>query len=112
MTSRSLKFSFQLVCFGVLLLACAPLGRAQDTDRKIVKRVEPEYPAVLRRLSIGGAVRLKVTVRADGTVQETEILGGNDGLAAAAQKAVAQWKFSPASKTTIVEVKLIFDPAR
>jgi TonB family protein len=112
MTFRRFKSCLRLAVCGALLVACAPIGRAQDADRKIVKRVEPEYPAVLRRLQIGGAVRLKVSVRADGSVEGTEVIGGNDGLAASAQRAVAQWKFSPASKATVIEVKLVFDPTR
>ncbi|HUJ29910.1 MAG TPA: TonB family protein [Candidatus Acidoferrum sp.] len=94
---------------GVLLLLLAPPAHAQES-RKIVKEVEPQYPFVLKRMEIGGVVRLKVVVKADGSVQETEVLGGNPILAAAAQKAVAQWKFASAEKTSTVEIKVTFDP--
>lgn len=112
MTSRSLKTWARLLSFGIFFLALAAPGRAQDTDRKVIKRVEPEYPPMMKRLEIGGTVRLKVTVRADGSVESVDTLGGNDGLAAAAVKAVQQWKFSPASRSTVVEIKLVFDPHR
>ena len=95
--------------FLLIILAVAPTGRAQES-RKILKQVEPEYPFVLKRMEIGGVVKLKVIVKADGLVQETEVLGGNPILAAAAQKAVAQWKFAPGEKTSTVEIKVTFDP--
>jgi TonB family protein len=85
-------------------------GRAQDTgERKIVKKVEAQYPAVLKRRGIGGTVRLKVLVHADGSVKDVEILGGNPALADAAEKAVRQWKFAPGSEGAIT-VAVNFDP--
>jgi hypothetical protein len=38
-------------------------------QRKLLTRVEPEYPDTLRRLMIGGTVRLKVTVGPKGSVE-------------------------------------------
>lgn len=112
MTSRSLKTWARLLGFAIFFLVSAAPGRAQDADRKVIKRVEPEYPPMMKRLEIGGTVRLRVTIKADGSVESVDTLGGNDGLAAAAVKAVQQWKFSPASHSTVVEIKLVFDPHR
>jgi TonB family protein len=112
MTSRSLKTWARLLGFGIFFFVFAAPGRAQDADRKVIKRVEPEYPPMMKRLEIGGTVRLRVTVKADGNVESVDTLGGNDGLAAAAVKAVQQWKFSPASHSTTVAIKLVFDPHR
>jgi TonB family protein len=81
----------------------------ESNERKIVKKVEAEYPVVLKRRGIGGTVRLKVLVRAEGTVKDVEVLGGNPALADAAEKAVRQWKFSPGSESTI-SISVNFDP--
>jgi TonB family protein len=97
---------------GCLLLGLlwAHPGQAQDSgERKIVKKLEPEYPAVLKRRGIGGTVRLKVSVRADGTVKDVEVLGGNPALADAAEKAVKQWKFAPGGESTLT-IAVSFDP--
>lgn len=99
----------KLLCLGALFLFCVSLGYAQE-GRKVLKQVEPEYPRVLKKMEIGGTVRLKVIIKADGAVQSTEVLGGNPILATEAQKAVAQWKFAPAPSATTAEVKLVFDP--
>jgi periplasmic protein TonB len=112
MTSRSRKIWARLLGFGFFLLVFAAPGRSQEADRKVIKRVEPEYPPTMKKLEIGGTVRLKVTVRADGSVESVDTLGGNDGLAAAAVKAVQQWRFSSASRSSILEIKLVFDPHR
>ena len=99
------------------LLSCLLFGvlwtfpaQAQDSgERKVVKKVEPEYPAILKRRAIGGTVRLKVSVRPDGTVKDVEVLGGNPALADAAEKAVKQWKFAPGNDSTLT-IAVNFDP--
>jgi len=101
-------YAYSLVLLGALLFGSL-LG-AQDSNRKILKQVEPDYPHVLKKMEIGGIVRLRVTIKADGTVQSSEVLGGNPILATEAQKAVAQWKFAPAAAASTAEVKILFDP--
>ncbi len=95
---------------GLLLLACVLPGGAQEPSRKILKKVEAQYPATLRRLHIGGTVRLKVYIKPDGSVREAEVEGGSPALAEAAQKAVLQWKFAPAEAETNMQVSIVFNP--
>jgi len=98
-------------CFFCLLFLTwvLPAG-AQDTSRKLLKKVDAQYPAALKQRGIGGTVRLKVYIKADGTVRDTEVLGGGAALADAAQKAVAQWRFAPASADSVMEVSVVFNP--
>ena len=84
---------------------------ANASDRKVITRVEPQYPATLERLYIGGVVRLKVVVASNGTVQSTELIGGNPILGQSAIAAVKQWKYSRGKAETVVE-RLEFDPHR
>ena len=81
-------------------------------DRKLVTRIEPQYPATLERLYIGGVVRLKVVVAPNGTVQSTELIGGNPILGQSAISAVKQWKYAPGNTETTAVVRLEFDPHR
>lgn len=92
-----------------LLLWYAP-GQAQDNVRKVLKKAPVPYPSILKSKNIGGTVRLKVFVKPDGTVRDTEVMGGNPILAESAQKSVMQWKFSPSSSETAVEISVVFDP--
>jgi len=85
---------------------------ANAGERKVVSRVEPEYPETLKRLYIGGMVRVEVTVGANGAVQTTELLGGNPILGQSAMKAIKQWKYTSATAKEKLVVQLEFDPHR
>jgi len=88
---------------------CASL-LAQETDRRLVKKIEPEYPTVLKDRGIGGVVRLKVLVRMDGTIKDVQVIGGNTILVEAATKAVKQWRYAIAERETTLEITVQFDP--
>ena len=105
-----LKGSLGILCLGVSLLVFAPQGPAQDSTRKVVKKAPVPYPSILKSKGIGGVVKLKVFVKPDGTVRDTEVIGGNPILAESAQKSVMQWKFSTGSSETALEISVVFDP--
>lgn len=99
------------MCFAAVGLIGGGNAAAQSAPgRRVLKRVEAQYPFILKSRSIGGTVRLKVLVKADGSVKSMEVLGGNAILAAAAQNAVMQWKFAPDVSETTVDVSVVFDP--
>jgi TonB family protein len=99
----------RLACGSLLALCFALPGHAQELNRKLVKRVEAQYPSVLKKRGIGGTVRLRLHVKADGSVKEVEVLGGSAILADSAVAAVKQWKFADGSEATL-EVSIVFDP--
>jgi TonB family protein len=106
-TKRSILLS--TVLLGLLAVVSFNVG-AQKFERKVIKKVAPVYPAILREKGIGGVVRLKVTVRADGIVKDAEVLGGNPILASSAVHAVKLWRFASNDRETTGEVVLRFDP--
>jgi TonB family protein len=83
-----------------------------DAQRRLITRIEPEYPDTLKRLGIGGTVRLRVTISAKGNVESVELLGGNPILGEAAIFALKQWVYAASHSRTIAEVSLPFDPHR
>jgi len=83
-----------------------------DGARRLIARVEPVYPVILRSNHIGGTVRLKVTIAPNGTVEDAELLGGNPILGEAAMAAVKQWLYTPSRSSTITEVSVPFDTGR
>jgi TonB family protein len=93
---------------GVKTLVVATTG--SGVQRKLISRIEPEYPETLDRLNIGGTVRLQITIAAKGNVEKVELLGGNPILAEAAIPAVRQWVYSPGSGRTTTEVIIPFSP--
>ena len=99
-----------------LLLSVMPLAsQTHDhsaAERKVITRVEPDYPETLKRLYVGGVVRVEVVVTPNGAVESAKLLGGNPILGQSAMKAVKQWRYAPAGAKEILAVKLEFDPHR
>ncbi|MFZ0420748.1 MAG: energy transducer TonB [Candidatus Sulfotelmatobacter sp.] len=81
-------------------------------QRKLITRVDPKYPAALKRLFIGGVVRIEVLIAPDGTVQKATLLGGSPYLGQAAMEAIKEWKYAPAVSNETITVKIDFDPHR
>jgi len=103
-------FARLIICLALGACISHPARAQAPAGRKILKQVEAQYPAMLKKRGIGGTVRLRVTVKPDGSVRNTEVLGGSAILATAAQTAVMQWKFAPGSADTTVDVSIVFDP--
>ena len=53
-------------------------------------------------------MKLEATVKPDGNVKHTRVLGGNPVLVEAASEAVAKWKFEAAPNETTEVVQLVF----
>ena len=118
LTGRKLSTRLMMLAFFALTsginpgTAAAQTRQTDSSDRRIVMRVEPEYPETLKRLYIGGIVRIKVTVDPSGKVETTELLGGSPILGQSAMRAVKQWRYAQAPAKESVTVQLEFDPHR
>jgi TonB family protein len=95
---------------GVRTLAVIPAGNG--AERKLITRVEPEYPETLKRLNIGGTVRLQVTISPKGYVEDVHLLGGNPILGDAATSAIKRWVYTSAHSRSTAEITIPFDPHR
>jgi TonB family protein len=93
---------------GVKTLAITD-GRS-PVERRVITRIEPEYPETLKRLNIGGIVRLQVTIAPKGNVENVQLLGGNPILGESAVAAVKQWVYATAPSRTRIEVSVPFNP--
>jgi protein TonB len=85
------------------LLACTARLRAEDVLRitesvarkAVVKKVEPEYPAMARQVRLSGQVQVDVLIDASGNVENVRVLKGNALLSNSAVSALKKWKFTP-----------------
>ena len=101
----------------ILVVACifglrGPLQGQQSTGengRKIVRKVDPQYPQVAKRMNLGGTVKVVAVVAADGSVKKVEAVGGSPLLVQAAENAVVQWRFAPGAESR-EPVELHFNP--
>lgn len=95
---------------------CGTWARAAQTyqtsgnERKVVNRVDPDYPDALKKLYIGGVVRVEVQVAPNGVVKNTKLLGGSPILGQSTMKAIKQWKYAPAPGDETLTVRVEFDP--
>src|SRR5437899_2418669 len=92
-----------------LALALGCVAIAQSGERQVLRQTMPEYPALLKRMGIGGTVKLSAFVAPDGSVKKTKINGGNPMLAEIACTAVNKWKYAPAAQATTEPVEMTFD---
>ena len=104
---------FLLLSALIVLLSTSPImaqsGQGTGSERKVVSRVEPIYPELAKKMRIHGIVRVEATVRPNGFVKSTRVLGGNPVLVDAAQQAISKWKFEAAQNETTQVVQLTFD---
>jgi TonB family protein len=61
----------------------------------LIQRVEPVYPMLAKQSGIEGAVVLEALVNTSGQVNDLRVASGNSLLAAAALRAVRQWRYLP-----------------
>lgn len=104
-------------CFALLAVAVISLTTllaAQGTPasakgRKIATRTAPSYPEIAKRMHIQGVVKIEATVRPNGTVKSTRVIGGSPVLVGAAVEAVSRWKFEPAPTESLEVVQVAFE---
>jgi TonB family protein len=76
----------------------------------IVRKVQPQYPALAQKMGIKGSVKLEVVVEPDGRVKSISAKGGHPLLVEAAQGAIRQWRWQPASHESLESVEVRFNP--
>ncbi len=93
------------LAIGVILLFSSA-GIIGQENRKLIKKVDPVYPDLARKMNLTGVVKVEISIGADGTVTEVRTLGGNPVLVVAVESAVKQWKYaSGAAETKKLEFK-------
>jgi TonB family protein len=112
----------RVIAVGLLLLGGwaatgAPLAWGQEikgseTNRKVKNKVPPVYPELARRMNISGVVKVRVTIAANGSVKDAQLVGGHPVLASAAMEAVKKWRFETRPEETAETVEFRFDPAQ
>ena len=87
-----------------------PTVHAQESERKIKSKVQPEYPEIARKMGLTGTVRLQIVVAPSGMVKDTKVIGGHPILVNAAVEAVKKWRYESGAGETTKTVEFKFDP--
>ena len=68
---------------------------SQGAEKRLLRHIQPAYPADARKSGIEGTVVLKTVVNETGVVEGVRLVEGNPALATAAIGAVKQWRYRP-----------------
>jgi TonB family protein len=88
----------------------AQQAQSEEIVRRAKSKVQPEYPALARKMNLSGTVKIEVVVAPNGAVKDARILGGHPVLASAALDAAKKWRFeaAPAEASGVIDFK--FEP--
>ncbi len=64
-------------------------------EAKLIHRVEPTYPPLMRQIRKSGRVELRAIIARDGTVSELTVVKADPGFILSVQQAVLQWRYRP-----------------
>jgi protein TonB len=64
-------------------------------EGNLIRRVQPEYPALAKQARIQGTVVLRAVINREGTIQDLQVISGHPLLVQAAINAVRQWHYRP-----------------
>lgn len=64
-------------------------------EGNLIRRIEPQYPAIARQIRLQGTVVLQAFVSAEGRIERPTVVSGPGILARAAVDAVKQWQYRP-----------------
>ena len=110
MRTRYVLALFLLLSGFVGLAGTALSQQSSNEARKLVRKVDPVYPPMAKKINLAGTVKVFAIVATDGTVKAVEPVGGSPVLVQAAQDAIRQWKFVPAAAESKELVELHFHP--
>ncbi len=103
MRRQSLRTS-SIILLALCAVLAASLTYAQDAAIRInptearnavVRKVEPKYPEMVRRMKLSGTVELAAVIGETGKVESVKVVKGNPLLTGSARMALKQWKFTP-----------------
>ncbi|HMD18323.1 MAG TPA: energy transducer TonB [Terriglobales bacterium] len=108
--NRMLTLALLLFCLAPGSFPPAQAQSQESSGRKVIQTQQPDYPLVLKSKGIGGKVRLRARVLANGSVANVDIMGGNPVLAECAAKAVMMWRYALSTSSSNEIVTFTFNP--
>jgi TonB family protein len=114
LVERSVLVPKLAALIAIALISFAPLCAQTNAtppapERKLVARVAPAYPELAQKMHIHGMVKIEATVRPNGSVRSTRVMGGSPILVDAAEDAVKKWKFETGQNETTQVVQVSFE---
>jgi len=111
---ETMRMRCLLVLFLLFSYCLGPSGTARSQQssstvvRQVVRKTDPRYPEIARRMNISGTVKVIAVVTPDGKVKSLEAAGGHPLLIQAAEEAITHWRFAPAPGESRESIELHF----
>jgi len=96
------------LCLALSFVFLTTVAVPQEAQPKLLKKVVPAYPDILKKMSVSGTVRVEVTINPDGSVKDVENRGGNAIFVDSVAAAVRGWKYAPAEHPRTADVSVTF----
>jgi TonB family protein len=80
----------------------------KENQPRLLKKVIPAYPEILKKMNVSGTVKVHVTVATDGSVKDVEVKGGNAIFIDSVAAAVRNWKFVASDHQRAADVTVNF----
>jgi outer membrane biosynthesis protein TonB len=96
-------------CLGLAISAQGQQS-SNESGRKVIRKVNPTYPPVAKRMNLAGTVKVVAVVAPDGSVRSVEPVGGSPWLVQVSVDAIKQWKFAPGAGESKELIELHFHP--
>jgi len=96
------------LCLALALTFLSATTIPQENEPKVLKKVLPVYPDILKKMGVSGTVRVRITIGADGSVKDVEARGGNAIFIDSVAAAVRNWKFVSGERQRSAEVTVTF----
>jgi TonB family protein len=94
---------------GAQTTPAGPVRIGAGGDVKLLRKVQPVYPAMMQSARITGQVVLDAVIHADGTIGDVTVLQtSNAAFTKSAVDAVKQWKYAPIGYEAILTVNVSF----
>jgi TonB family protein len=81
------------------LAAVITTSAVAQSGRAVKSQATPAYPELAKKMNVKGAVKVEVTVAANGTVKTAKAMGGHPLLIDAAVNAAKQFKYEAGEET-------------
>ncbi|MBV9885969.1 MAG: energy transducer TonB [Acidobacteria bacterium] len=107
-SSKVFTHARTLSCLALALTFLTAAAVPQELQPKVLKKVVPAYPDILKKMNVSGSVRVEVTINPDGSVKDVENRGGNAIFVDSVASAVHNWKYAPADHQRTAEVSVTF----
>lgn len=100
-----------VLVFGFIASSRCAAQEESSGSRRLVEKVEPQYPTLAKKNNLTGVVRLRVTVAPDGRAKDVAVIGGNPVFIESATESVKKFKWSSAERDSVVTLEVRFNPS-